>query len=118
MNIKLLQRSGYHMNEIQLHGTIFYEPSTNKWVGSGTGWWIEKTERNTAKITFEERVTFNPLDPLKTKSYSLSISDINKNGEVEAYNVDEEGFIITWKNYSNSTCIASFTVTGTNVEFV
>ncbi|MCF6796753.1 LOG family protein [Bacillus sp. ET1] len=106
------------MNEIQLHGTIVYEPSTNKWVGSGTGWWIEKTERNTARITFEERVTFDPLDPLKTKSYSLSISDINKNGEVETYNVDEEGFIITWKNYSNSKCIASFTVTGTKVEFV
>ncbi|QTL47332.1 LOG family protein [Priestia aryabhattai] len=106
------------MDKIELHGTIFYEPTTNKWGGSGTGWWIEKTAQNTAKITFEERVKFNPLDPLNTKSYSLSISNINKNGNLETHNVDEEGFIIAWKDYSDSTCMASFTVAGTKVEFV
>lgn len=107
------------MKPIELHGTIFYEPSTNDWVGSGTGWWIEKTQENTARITFEERITFDRFHPMQTKSYSLSISNINQNGDVETYNVDEHGFIISWKNYSNQqTCIASFTVSGSQVSFV
>ncbi|HJV46780.1 MAG TPA: LOG family protein [Bacillota bacterium] len=106
------------MNEVELHGTLFYEPSTNEWVGSGTGWWIEKAIDNTAKITFEEKITFDPRHPKQTKSYSLSLSNINNNGEVESYNVDESGFIITWKDYKDSTCIASFTVSGTKVSFV
>ena len=106
------------MNEIELHGTLFYEPSTDKWAGSGTGWWIEKTSGNTAKITFEEPISFDPRHPLKTKSYSLAISNINQNGEVETYNVDEDGFIVTWKDYADSTCIASFTVAGSKVYFV
>ncbi|PEF06828.1 hypothetical protein COM97_09185 [Bacillus thuringiensis] len=106
------------MNEIQLNGTIFYEPSTNKWLGSGTGWWIEKSSKNSAKITFEEPIVYDPLDPVKTKSYSLSISNIDKNGTLETNNVNKEGFIVTWKNYSDSTCTASFTVKGTKVEFV
>ncbi|WP_028401662.1 LOG family protein [Ectobacillus panaciterrae] len=106
------------MNEIELYGTIFYEPTTNHWEGSGTGWWIEKAEENMAKITFEEPIMFDPRQPSKTKNYSLSISNINQNGDVDTYNVDEDGFIIIWKNYSNETCIASFHVVGTKVCFV
>jgi predicted Rossmann-fold nucleotide-binding protein len=107
------------MNEIELNGTIFYEPSTNDWVAAGTGWWIEKTCENTARITFEERISFDPLNPLKNGSYSLSVSNINKNGEIDTYHVDENGFIVTWKDYDKAkTCIASFQVVGTKVEFV
>jgi len=106
------------MNEIELYGTIFYEPATNQWKGSGTGWWIEKTDENVAKITFEEPITFDPRLPSKTNNYSLSISNINENGDVDTYNVDEDGFIMIWKDHSNETCMASFHVVGTKVCFV
>jgi len=106
------------MNEIELHGTLFYEPSTNEWSGSGTGWYIEKTDGNLARITFEEPITFDKRQPFKNDSYSLSISNINENGDVDTYNVDEDGFVISWKDYSNETCIASFQVFGTKLCFV
>ncbi len=106
------------MNEIELYGTIFFEPSTHQWMGSGTGWWIEKTDKNLAKITFEEPITFDHRQPSNTKSYSLSISNINQNGDVDTYNVDEDGFIVIWKDYSNESCIVSFHVVGTKTSFV
>ncbi|MDN3015509.1 LOG family protein [Paenibacillus sp. BSR1-1] len=106
------------MMQIELYGTVFYDPATNEWTGSGTGWWIEKTEKNIAKITFEEAITFDPRKPSKTNNYSLSISNINDNGNVDSYNVDEDGFILCWEDYSNDTCIASFQVIGTKVSFV
>ncbi|MCH5585583.1 LOG family protein [Shimazuella sp. AN120528] len=106
------------MNEIELNGTIFYEPTTNQWTSSGTGWWIEKTDNHMAKITFEEPITFDSRKISKTKSYSLFISNINQNGDVDTYHVDENGFIVTWKNYSNETCIASFQVVGSKACFV
>ena len=105
------------MNEIELFGTIFFEPSSNQWTGSGTGWWIEKAVENRAKITFEEPITFDPRQP-KLNSYSLSISNINENGDVDTYNVSEDGFVIKWTDYSKETCIASFQVRGTKVCFV
>lgn len=106
------------MNETELYGTIFYEPATNHWRGSGTGWWIEKTNDHIAKITFEEPITFDPRQSPGTESYSLSVSNINQNGDVDTYNVDESGFVVAWKNYSNETCMASFHVVGTKVCFV
>ncbi|MGA9172535.1 MAG: LOG family protein, partial [Thermoactinomyces sp.] len=107
-------------NDIQLHGTLFFEPATGKWAGSGTGWWIEKTSGHHAKITFEERIMFEKdwIDPLKIKSYSLSLSNISQNGKVDAYNIGEDGFILRWKDYSDATCIASFSVAGTKVSYV
>jgi predicted Rossmann-fold nucleotide-binding protein len=106
------------MKQVELYGTVFYEPATNEWSGSGTGWWIEKTEKNIAKITFEEPITFDPRTTTKTKNYSLSLSNINDHGNVDAYNVDEDGFILRWENYPNETCMASFHVIGTQVCFV
>ncbi len=106
------------MDDIQLHGDIFYEPATHNWTGSGTGWWIEKTHKDSAKVAFEERITFDKISPVKENGYSLSFANINQNGQVEIYNVDEDGFFVKWKNYGQSTCIASFTVIGTSVSFV
>lgn len=106
------------MNEIELHGTLFYEPTSHQWLGSGTGWWIEKTYENSAKITFEERISFDPMDPLKSKSYSLSLSNINGNGEIHASDVDDSGFLVHWTGHSSTTCIASFIVKGTKLCFV
>lgn len=106
------------MKQVELYGTVFYDPTSDEWHGSGTGWWIEKTENNIAKITFEEPITFDPRTQVKTKNYSLSISNINDHGNVDAYNVDEDGFILRWGNYPNETCIASFHVVGTQVCFV
>jgi predicted Rossmann-fold nucleotide-binding protein len=102
----------------ELYGTVFYQPATNEWTGSGTGWWIDKMDNNIAKITFEEPITFDPRTPSKTNTYSLSISNINDNGNVNSYNVNEDGFIIRFENYSNETCMASFHVIGTQVCFV
>lgn len=106
------------MNETELYGTIFYEPKTNQWTGSGTGWWIEKTDGDLAKVTFEEPITFDHRLPSKTKNYSLSVSNINENGDVDTYNVNEDGFVVSWKNYKEDTCIASFHVRGEKVCFV
>jgi predicted Rossmann-fold nucleotide-binding protein len=107
-------------NEIELHGTVFFEPATGTWTSSGTGWWIEKTSGPHAKIRFEERIKFakNLADPLKTNSYSLSLSNISQNGQVDAYNIDEDGFILRWKDYSAAPCIASFSVAGSKVSYV
>ena len=66
----------------------------------------------------EEPITFDSRKISKTKIYSLFISNINQNGDVDTYHVDENGFIVTWKNYSNETCIASFQVVGTKACFV
>jgi len=107
----------FSMNEIELYGTVLYDPSTNQWRGSGTGWWIEKTTDNRAKITFEEPITFDPREP-KLHSYSLSVSNINENGDVDTYNVSEDGFVVKWKDYTQETCMASFHVRGNKVCFV
>lgn len=106
------------MNQVELYGTVFYEPASNQWAGKGTGWRIEKAEGNIAKITFEEPIAFDPRKPGLSDNYSLSISNINQNGHVDTYNVEDEGFIISWKEYSQETCIASFRVVGTKVCFV
>lgn len=106
------------MNEIELNGTIFFEPTTNQWTGSGTGWWIDKAEEHTAKIAFEEPITFDFQQLSKKKSYSLIVSNMNQNGKVYTHHVDDKGFIIGWKDYSNETCSASFQVVGTKSCFV
>jgi predicted Rossmann-fold nucleotide-binding protein len=107
------------MKQVELFGSLFYEPATYTWSGSGTGWWIEKTEEHKAKITFEEPITFNPLLPSKTNTYNLSINSLNENGQVHASSVEEDGFIVTWKDYSmEDTCMASFRVIGTQVCFI
>ncbi|KIL40784.1 hypothetical protein SD70_11080 [Gordoniibacillus kamchatkensis] len=106
------------MNRIQLRGTIIYEPSEDRWRGSGTDWWIEHTMAATAKITFEEPITFDPFDPMQTKSYSLTVSNIQGNGDAVTYNVDETGFVVTWKHYKPSVCMASFVVSGVRASYV
>lgn len=106
------------MNEIELHGTLFYESANHHWRGSGTGWWIERTNDNSAKITFEERIAFDPTDPLLQKSYSLSLSNINGNGDIHVSDADDAGFLVHWKGHSSSTCIASFMVKGTKLSYV
>jgi predicted Rossmann-fold nucleotide-binding protein len=106
------------MNEIELNGTIFFEPATHQWTGSGTGWWIEKTDTHRAKIAFEEPITFESRETLRNKSYSLFVSNMNQNGEVYTHHADDNGFIIAWKDYSNDTCIASFQVVGTKSCFI
>lgn len=106
------------MKQIELFGTVFFEPPTNEWTGAGTGWWIERTDNNTAKITFEEPITFDPRTPSKKNTYNLTLSNISDNGNVNSYNVNEDGFIIRFEHYSNEACVASFRVVGTQVSFV
>jgi predicted Rossmann-fold nucleotide-binding protein len=108
----------FWMNEIELYGTLFFDPSTDQWAGSGTGWWIDKTDKNKVKIAFEEPITFDPRQPSKTKSYNLSTSNMNQNGMLHTYQVNENGFILEWSNYTEDTCIASFRVVGNKVCFV
>lgn len=105
------------MHEVQLRGNLFYEPKTHTWTGSGTGWWIEKTHENAAKITFEEPVTFDRSDLLNS-TYGLSITNINNNGLIDTYHVDEDGFYVRWRDYSDSTCIVSFLVSGRKASYV
>ncbi|MED1205754.1 LOG family protein [Heyndrickxia acidicola] len=107
------------MKQVELIGSLFYEPSTHTWSASGTGWRIEKTDGNKAKITFEEPITFNPHLPSKTNTYNLSISSLGENGQVHTSSVEEDGFIVTWKDISsNDTCMAAFRVIGTQVCFI
>lgn len=97
------------MNDVHINGTIVFEPEAETWSSMGTGWWIEKSIGNVAKITFEELLVFN----LKSQNFSLSISNIDNNGDIQTYHVDETGFIIAWNNYNKSSnCVASFSANG------
>jgi predicted Rossmann-fold nucleotide-binding protein len=106
------------MNEIELYGSVFYDPASHQWTGAGTGWWIDKTAENKAKIVFEEPITFDPRVLPKADGYHLAINNINETGKVETYGVDEKGFILEWSDFSTDTCIASFRVIGTQASYV
>ena len=106
------------MNDLQLYGNIFYEPKNHKWNGSGVGWWIEKSHENSAKITFEERLWFDPDRPSDKRSYQLALSNINQYGDIEVYNMDEDGFFLRWMGVGTEMCEASFTVRGHQKSFV
>lgn len=116
------------MREVQLHGTVFYDPEMDRWQGSGSGWWIDKCVGNTAHIVFDEPIKFNQFDDIEKYGtcdqdrlmghYTLTVSNINHNGEVETDRVNEHGFMLRWKDYSDARCIASFTVIGLRACFV
>lgn len=104
------------MNDIELHGNLLYEPESHRWSGTGTGWWLERTKGNSAQITFEEPVAFDPKGLLK--GYSLSISTINGNGEFKASDVNDSGFLVHWTGDLSASCMASFMVKGSKQSFV
>lgn len=105
-------------NSIKIQGTIFYDPQANAWTSAGDGWWIDISDNNTARIAFAEPIMFDAANPITLKNYNLSISNITKNGKIEVYDVNQDGFSVKWSNYGNSSCKASFSVQGTKASFV
>ncbi|WP_279146071.1 MULTISPECIES: LOG family protein [Clostridium] len=106
------------INSIKIQGTISFDPKTNIWSESGNGWRINMSDQNKVKILFNESIMFDVSNPSALNNYSLILSNINNNGNISAYDLNQDGFCMKCDNYTDFTCMASFLIEGTKANCV